>query len=144
MTGRARMQTIAHGQEWNLFAGSSATAKVHSESLTRWVLLIGAVTLVCAVVSRNIQTGEFDYNVDEAQHAVTGLFVADFFRDHPLRHPVQYAYTYYAQYPAVGIVHWPPLFYLFEGWSFLLLGPTVIAARLTILFFVVLLLYQWL
>lgn len=136
------METIAQGQQWNLFAGSSTTVRVHSE-LTRWVLLVAAVTLVCAVVSRNIRTGEFDYNVDEAQHAVTGLFVADFFRDHPLRHPVQYTFTYYSQYPALGIVHWPPLFYLFEGWSFLLLGPTVIAARLTILLFVVLLLYQW-
>jgi hypothetical protein len=136
------METIPRDQQSDL-AGSTATPKAHSERLTRWALLIAAITLVCAVVSRDIRTGEFDYNVDEAQHAVTGLFVADFFRDHPLRHPVEYAYEYYAQYPAVAIVHWPPLFYLFEGVSFLVLGPTVFAARLTVLLFVVLLLYQW-
>jgi hypothetical protein len=48
--------------------------------------------------------------VDEAQHAVIDLFIADALRDLPIRHPVQYAYRYYAQYPALAILHWPPLF----------------------------------
>jgi predicted membrane-bound mannosyltransferase len=96
-----------------------------------------------AWLPRDIRIGEFDYNVDEAQHAVTGLFIADAFRDLPIRHPVQYAYRYYAQYPAVAILHWPPLFYIFEGLSFLVLGPSVVSARLTVLLFCVLLLYQW-
>ncbi|HTT25204.1 MAG TPA: glycosyltransferase family 39 protein [Candidatus Sulfotelmatobacter sp.] len=109
----------------------------------RWLLLLGSLALVCTVAARDIRIGEFDYNVDEAQHAVTGLFVADAFRDLPLRHPVQYAYRYYAQYPAIAILHWPPLFYIFEGLSFLVLGPSVISARLTVLLFCVLLLYQW-
>jgi len=110
---------------------------------TRWLLLLGSIALVCTVAARDIRVGEFDYNVDEAQHAVTGLFVADAFRDLPIRHPVQYAYRYYAQYPAVAILHWPPLFYIFEGLSFLLLGPSVVSARLSVLLFCVLLLYQW-
>ena len=129
--------------KWGDRGSASAVGHVRLGLLTRWLLLTSAITLVCAVVCRDIRTGEFDYNVDEAQHAVTGLFVADFIRDLPLRHPIQYTYRYYAQYPAVGIVHWPPLFYVFEGLSFLLLGPTVFAARLTVLLFVVLLLYQW-
>jgi 4-amino-4-deoxy-L-arabinose transferase-like glycosyltransferase len=104
---------------------------------------MGSIALVCVVVARDIRLGEFDYNVDEAQHAVTGLFVADTFRDLPVQHPVQYAYRYYAQYPAVAILHWPPLFYIFEGLSFLVLGPSVVSARLTVLLFCVLLLYQW-
>ncbi len=109
----------------------------------RWLLLLGAIALVCIIVARDIHTGEFDYNVDEAQHAVTGLFVADALHDLPIRHPVQYAYRYYAQYPAVAILHWPPLFYLFEGISFMLFGPTVVSARLTVISFTVVLLYQW-
>jgi hypothetical protein len=60
--------------------------------------------------------------VDEAQHAVIGLFVANALRDLPIRHPVHYAYRYYAQYPALAILGWPPLFYIFEGLSFLVLG----------------------
>lgn len=114
-----------------------------SGTWTRWLWLLGPIVLVCVVASRGIRIGEFDYNVDEAQHAVTGLFFADAFRDLPIGHPIQYAYRYYAQYPAVAVLHWPPLFYVFEGLSFLILGPSVVSARLTVLLFCVLLLYQW-
>ena len=124
-------------------AGQTAAASTRSGTWTRWLWLLGSIALVCVVAARDIRIGEFDYNVDEAQHAVTGLFIADAFRDLPIRHPVQYAYRYYAQYPAVAILHWPPLFYIFEGLSFLVLGPSVVSARLTVLLFCVLLLYQW-
>ncbi len=109
----------------------------------RGLLMLGVMALICTMAARGIRRGEFDFNVDEAQHAVTGLFVADAMHDLPLRHPAQYAYRYYAQYPAIAIVHWPPLFYVFEGLSFLTLGRSVVAARLTILLFSVLLCYQW-
>jgi hypothetical protein len=120
-----------------------APPSARSGPRSRWFLLLGAIALVCIVACRGIQRGEFDYYIDEAQHGVTGLFVADALHDLPLRHPVQYAYTYYAQYPAVAILHWPPLFYVFEAISYLVLGPSVIAARLTVIFFSILLLYQW-
>jgi hypothetical protein len=109
----------------------------------RGLLMLGVMALVCMVVARGIRKGEFDFNADEAQHAVTGLFIADAMHDLPVRHPAQYAYRYYAQYPAIAIVHWPPLFYVFEGLSFLTLGRSVIAARVTVLLFAVLLCYQW-
>jgi len=123
--------------------GRQPETSARSRQKLRWFLLVGAVALVCIVASRHIRLGEFDYYVDEAQHAVTGLFVADALHDLPLRHPVQYAYAYYAQYPAVAILHWPPLFYLFEGVSFILFGATAASARLTVICFAVLLLYQW-
>jgi hypothetical protein len=129
-------------QEQEKDTGQSAV-NARSGAWSRWLWLLGSIALVCVVAARDIRIGEFDYNVDEAQHAVTGLFVADAFRDLPIRHPVQYAYRYYAQYPAVAILHWPPLFYIFEGLSFLVLGPSVVSARLTVLLFCVLLLYQW-
>jgi len=109
----------------------------------RWFALLAAILLVCVMACREIRIGEFDYYIDEAQHAVTGLFVADAIRDLPLRHPLQYAYSYYAQYPSVAILHWPPLFYLFESVSFLVLGPSVVSARLTVVFFSIVMLYQW-
>jgi 4-amino-4-deoxy-L-arabinose transferase-like glycosyltransferase len=117
----------------------------NSKPKLRWRAwwLAGVLLLVSVVVLRGVRVGEFDYNVDEAQHAVTGLFMADALRDLPVGHPIQYAYNYYAQYPAVAIVHWPPLFYVLEGVSFLLLGPSAFAARLVVLLFTLLLLYQW-
>ena len=108
------------------------------------LLLVGVLILSTVVMTRGIRRGEFSYNVDETQHAVTGLFAADLMRDHPLAHPVQYTYEYYAQYPALGgVIHWPPLFYVFEGLSFLLLGPTVLAARVAVLPFALLGLTFW-
>jgi predicted membrane-bound mannosyltransferase len=124
-------------------ASGQAGSNTRRDQWIRRLLLLGSIALVCIVAARRIRIGEFDYNVDEAQHAVTGLFVSDAFRDLPVRHPVQYAYRYYAQYPAVAILHWPPLFYIVEGVSFLLLGPSVVSARLSVLLFCILLLYQW-
>jgi Dolichyl-phosphate-mannose-protein mannosyltransferase len=120
--------------------GAPSAAKGHRAN---WGLLAGAIALVTIVASRGIHRGEFHYNGDEAQHAVTGLFLADVMRDLPLRHPVQYAYAYYAQYPAVAIVHWPPLFYVVEGLGFITLGPSATTARLVILLFTILLLWNW-
>jgi hypothetical protein len=121
----------------------------HAQETGRWDhrstgLLLCVLVIAMVAILRGIRVGEFSYNVDEAQHAVTGLYVADLVRDHPFAHPVEYTYRYYAQYPAIsGVVHWPPLFYCFEGLLFLVLGPTVVAARLAILFFALLGLVFW-
>jgi len=111
-------------------------------NLRSTLMLVVTLILPLMAILHGIQNGEFSYNVDETQHAVTGLYVADLLRDHPLANPVQYTHHYYAQYPALsGVIHWPPFFYLWEGLSFLTLGPTVSAARLTIAFFAVVGLY---
>jgi hypothetical protein len=100
--------------------------------------------VILPVLTRHINKGEFNYNVDETQHAFTGVFFADLIRDHPIHNPVEYTYLYYAHYPALsGIIHWPPFFYFCEGVVFLLLGPSVVAARLAILSFAVVGLWFW-
>lgn len=80
---------------------------------------------------------------DEKTHACTGQFFASLLRDLPLSHPLAYAYHYYAQYPALGVVQYPPLFYLFEGIVFLAFGASILAARLAVLFFALLAAYFW-
>jgi hypothetical protein len=60
-----------------MLESSQPEASAGSENNLRWLLLVGAVALVCIIVGRHIRLGEFDFYVDEAQHAVTGLFVAD-------------------------------------------------------------------
>jgi hypothetical protein len=121
----------------------------HAQETGRWNrrstgLLVCVLVIAMVAILRDIRVGEFSYNVDETQHAVTGLYVADLVRDHPFAHPVEYTYRYYAQYPALaGIMLYPPLFYCFEGLFFLVLGPTVVAARLAILFFGLLGLVFW-
>src|SRR5215469_4484029 len=106
--------------------------------------LVTVLVLVSIVLLKGISKGEFSYNTDETQHAVTGLYVADLVRDRPFSHPIEYTYQYYAHYPALsGVLHWPPLFYLFEGVSFLAFGTNVVAARLAILMFSLLALFFW-
>jgi hypothetical protein len=111
--------------------------------IRRRLLLFLCLALVTAVVVRGIHKGEFNENVDETVHASTGLYVASFLHDLPLRHPVQYTYRYYAQYPSLGIVMYPPAFYVAEGIAFSTLGASVETARLTVLCFALLGLYFW-
>lgn len=80
---------------------------------------------------------------DEAHHAVTGLYFADLMTDLPLSHPVDYTYRYYARYPALGVVHWPPFFHICEGVMFLFGGRSATTARLTVLIFTALGLSYW-
>ena len=47
---------------------------------------------------------------DASRHALNGAFVLDFLNQLPLRHPVDFAYAYYRQYPALTIGFYPPLF----------------------------------
>ncbi len=113
-------------------------ARVQTRILLAVVLLVATLIIV-----RGIDRGEFDHHVDETQHAMTGLFFADLIADHPLTHPIEYTYRYYAQYPAVGVIHWPPLFYGTEAVVFLLLGPSVVTARLAVLLFALLGIFFW-
>ena len=115
----------------------------HKAGSAWWVSLLTICGVLLFAV-RGITRGEFSYNVDETQHACTGQFVADLLRDHPFRHPVEYTYLYYVHYPALsGVLHWPPLFYLWEGLVFLVLGPSVVTARISILLLAALTLWIW-
>jgi 4-amino-4-deoxy-L-arabinose transferase-like glycosyltransferase len=89
------------------------------------------------------QIGELGFDEDESRNAVTGLYFADFLTDLPISHPVEYTYRYYAQYPALGIMHWPPFFHFTEGLMFLSVGRSIWTARLTMLLFVLLGLFFW-
>lgn len=105
-----------------------------SRRLQASLAMVFTLLIVAIIVSHQIGRGEFNFNVDESQHAATGQFVASLIHDHPFQHPVEYTFLYYAHYPALsGVIHWPPLFYVYEGLVFLAFGATVITARLAVL-----------
>ena len=95
------------------------------------------------LLSRGITKGEPFYNNDETRHLMNGVFVRDLLIDRPVAHPLNYAYEYYAKYPAIALPHWPPLFYFVEGLFFLAFGISVWASRLAILGFALLGAYFW-
>jgi hypothetical protein len=107
------------------------------------ILLLAVLAWTTLMVAHGISKGEFCYINDESLHAVTGLFFADFLHDLPLTHPIQYTFRFEAQYPALGLLRWPPFFHLVEGAMFLLLGRTVVVARLAILLFALFGCYFW-
>ena len=90
------------------------------------------LAVVAVVVLHGIGQGEFDPTNDEAAHATTGIFFRDFYREMPLGHAEQYAFRYYAQYPALGLIHWPPGFHVVEGAVYSVLGASVESARFTV------------
>ena len=54
--------------------------------------------------------GDIDWP-DASRHALNGAFVLDFIQQLPWRHPIEFAYDYYRQWPALTILFYPPLFY---------------------------------
>ena len=69
---------------------------------------------------------EFGAHPDEAAHYVTGLFVRDSlvmtgkyvaggFQGSPVKVGKEFADTYYAHYPKIGLGVWPPFFYLVQS-----------------------------
>src|SRR5436309_3320138 len=74
------------------------------------------------------------------RHAMTGVFVRDAHADLPASatDPKGYAVRYYVQYPALGIVTWPPLFYAVEGLAMWLFGTSYLTARIVVYLFALL------
>lgn len=66
--------------------------------------------LVVIAVFAVARTGYEFYYSDAPRHALNGAFILDMVRDFPIRDPVQWAYNYYAQYPALTILFYPPLY----------------------------------
>ena len=72
------------------------------------------------------------FNNDETRHVMTGVFFRDALADAPFRNPARYAVGYYLQYPALGLVVWPPFFYLVEGVWMSFAGTSFLAARVLV------------
>jgi hypothetical protein len=103
--------------------------------LSRLLLLFGLLTpLVLAHVLVYRPTEPF-YNNDETRHVMTGVFVRDLIVDRPVADLPDYAVRYYLQYPALGLLVWPPLFYVIEGGFMLVFGTSVLAAKLLVALF---------
>jgi len=85
-----------------------------------WVLL-ALVALLAVLYWQSPRGGAFWWS-DAARHALNSAFVADLLRDLPFADPVGYAYRYYAQYPALTILFYPPLLYGLTAPFYMLLG----------------------
>jgi hypothetical protein len=89
----------------------------------------GVLTLLLGVHLLLDPESEPFFNNDETRHLMTGVFFRDLLVDLPLNQPQAYAENYYLQYPALGLLVWPPLLHLSEGAAMLLFGPSVQVGR---------------
>src|ERR1044071_5634626 len=76
-------------------------------------------------------TEPFFYN-DETRHVMTGVYFRDLLHDLPLTHLGDYTVNYYLQYPALGLLVWPPFFYFVEGLAMTLFGTSLIVSKVLI------------
>ncbi|PZO18581.1 MAG: 4-amino-4-deoxy-L-arabinose transferase [Burkholderiales bacterium] len=81
-----------------------------------------AIMVVVALLFLQAPHGGAFYWSDAPRHALNGVFVKDLLLDLPLDDPAGYAYRYYAQYPALTILFYPPLFYAISAPFYALLG----------------------
>ena len=82
--------------------------------------------------------GDIDWP-DASRHALNGAFVLDFIHQLPWRHPIEFAYDYYRQWPALTILFYPPLFYGVLAAVYAVLGVSEASALLCELAFLFLL-----
>jgi dolichyl-phosphate-mannose-protein mannosyltransferase len=73
--------------------------------------------------------GDIDWP-DAPRHALNGAFILDFFKAMPVSHPVDFAYDYYRQWPALTILFYPPLFYGVLAAVYAVLGVSEASALL--------------
>ena len=104
-------------------------------------LLMAEAFLLClasGLILWTLWRGEL-YGPDTWQHAITGIFLSDFLKDwvflRNFSDMLEYTWTYYARYPAIGLLHWPPLFHATEGIYFLFADLSEPSARFLILLF---------
>jgi hypothetical protein len=71
---------------------------------------------------------------DSPRHALNGLFWKDFLNRLPAE-PKAFTFSYFARYPAINPVSYPPFFYLLEAGLFALFGPSPYLAKGLVLSF---------
>lgn len=100
----------------------------------QWSAMIGAWVFVAAVFWSDSGLG---FQGDAPRHAANGAFWRDFLTE-PTLDAKTYALRYYARYPAINPVTYPPVFYLAEGLAYSVCGVSAWAAKGTVLTFALL------
>jgi 4-amino-4-deoxy-L-arabinose transferase-like glycosyltransferase len=109
------------------------------KSATRLLLWQGFVVLVFwgFVVGLHADNDGLWFQGDAPRHAASGLFYWDLLTSFTL-HPVDFALSYYARYPVITPIIYPPLFHILEGAAFRFFGPSPYVAKALVLTFLLL------
>ena len=94
----------------------------------------GALLSVALIAALHAANDGLWFQGDSPRHAANGLFWWDLVRALP-SDPVGYTLSYYARYPVIAPVTYPPLFYAIEGLVFGMTGASPFAAKALVLLF---------
>jgi Dolichyl-phosphate-mannose-protein mannosyltransferase len=89
-------------------------------------LAMAVVTVLSAYVQRH--NDGLWFQGDAPRHAANGLFLLDLVRFLP-SHPIDFALSYYARYPIIVPIAYPPLFYVLEAAAFGVTTPSPFVAK---------------
>lgn len=115
-------------------ASASATSIESDSGKSRWLTGVVAVALAIAYAA-SFDLGEPVYLGDENRHVMTAVYFHDLLTDHPTSGFKTHAKQFYAQYPALGLMIWPPLFHGICGTLMLGLGTSFVVAKLLVMAF---------
>lgn len=94
-----------------------------------------AIVPILVLVALQLATFQFSEPIffgDENRHVMTSIFFRDLLADRPLTDLRGYAENYYVQYPALGLLIWPPLFHALTGVVMLVAGTSSLVATLMV------------
>lgn len=97
----------------------------------RWLIPLLLAVLVSLLYLGASSGNTFSWS-DAPRHALNGVFVKDLFAAAPFHDPAGYAYSYYAKYPALTILFYPPLFYAISAPFYALFGVSEHTALLVV------------
>lgn len=97
-----------------------------------WLAFALAV-LLCAPLVWSASLGGGYWYSDAPRHALNGVFILDLLRDLPLRGPQQWAMDYYAQYPALTVLFYPPALSVVLAGFYAVLGVSPLTAQIAVL-----------
>jgi hypothetical protein len=110
------------------FLSCQVTKQKFKDALfSRSIFFLGLLTLVAGMYVSLPKHGDIWWS-DASRNALNGAFVLDFLRAAPFRHPVEFAYDYYRQWPALTILFSPPLFYVVLAGVYAALGVSEASA----------------
>lgn len=69
------------------------------------------------------------YYYDETRHVMTGVYFRDLLHDMPFAHLREYTINYYLQYPALGLLIWPPFFHFLDGLAMSIFGISLVVPK---------------
>lgn len=98
-------------------------------------ILLGLILVIGLAHAADYQASEPFFNNDETRHVMTGVYFRDVIHDLPVPNLRDYTIKYFLQYPALGLMIWPPFFYVVEGVLMSVFGTSMMVAKGLVGFF---------